>query len=152
MSIAVFFDLGDTLIIPHFAADGSLQELEVLPFVPAVLNKLKQIKDGGAVLRLGVISNSGSESLANLRAVMTKAELLDIFDQDLLLFSSIEKIDKSQKELFQRAAKRAGLSADRCVYVGENDAERQVAASAGLRTSFHPLHVFHVLDLMMQGK
>lgn len=152
MPIAVFFDLGDTLVIPRLAPDDSLQGLEVLPFVPAVLDKLKQMKDGEAVLRLGVISNTGTESGANMRAVMAKAELLDSFDQNLLLFSSVEGIDKRRKELFQRAAERAGLPADRCIYVSESDAERQVAASANLRTSYHPLHVFHVLDLMMHGK
>jgi len=150
MSIIVFFDLGDTLVIPRLADDGSLQELEVLPFVPAVLNKLKQTKVGGARLHLGVISNTGSETLATMRSVMAKANLLDVFDPKLLIFSSIEGVDKSQPQLFRLAAQRAGVPTERCVYVGESDAERKVAASANLRTSYHPLHVFHVLDQMMQ--
>jgi FMN phosphatase YigB (HAD superfamily) len=148
MSIAVFFDLGDTLVTSVPTPDNSLQ-LNALPFVPQILDKLKQT---AAAPRLGVISNTGSLSLANIRDALAKAKLLDFFDQDLLLFSSVEGIDKKHKELFERAAKRAGEPANRCVYVGEDEAERKVADSAGLRTSFHALHVFHVLDLMMQGK
>jgi FMN phosphatase YigB (HAD superfamily) len=148
MSIAVFFDLGDTLVTSVPTPDNSLQ-LKALPFVPEVLNKLKQTT---AAPRLGVISNTGKESLDSMRALLAKAALLDHFDQGLLLFSSVEKIDKTHKELFQRAAERAGEPASRCVYVGEDEAERKVAEAAGLRTSFHPLHAFHVLDLMMQGK
>ena len=148
MSITVFFDLGDTLVVSVPTPDNSLQ-LEVLPFVPEVLNKLKQT---AAAPRLGVISNSGTESLDNLLTLLRKAELLDFFDQNLLLFSSVEGIDKTHKELFERAVKRAGEPPNRCVYVGEDEAERKVAASANMRTSFHALHVFHVLCLMMKEK
>jgi FMN phosphatase YigB (HAD superfamily) len=112
--------------------------------------KLKQTKVGEATLHLGVISNTGSETLATMCSLMAKANLLDVFDPELLIFSSTEGIDKSQPQLFRLAAKRAGVPPERCVYVGESDAERKVAASAKLRTSYHPLHVFHVLDLMMQ--
>jgi FMN phosphatase YigB (HAD superfamily) len=146
MSIAVFFDLGDTLVTSRPAPDGSLQ-LDVLPFVPEILNKLKQT---AATPRLGVISNTGTEPLTKLRASLANAGLLDIFDQNLLLFSSVEGMDKTNKKLFQRAAERAGEPPARCVYVGEDCKEREVAASANMRTSYHALHVFHVLDLMMQ--
>jgi hypothetical protein len=54
MSIVVFFDLGDTLGIPQLAGDGSLQALEVLPFVPELLEKLKRTRIGDAALRLGL--------------------------------------------------------------------------------------------------
>ena len=52
MSVAVFLDLGDTLVIPRLSDDGSLLELNVLPFVPDVLAKLKRTKTNDAVLRL----------------------------------------------------------------------------------------------------
>jgi FMN phosphatase YigB (HAD superfamily) len=150
MSTIVFFDLGDTLVIPQMAGDGTLQALKVLPFVPDVLNKLKRTKTGEAHLRLGIISNTGSETLEKMRAVMAEAELLDVFDPQLLLFSSVEGLDKSQEEFFRLAARRAGAPEEHCVYVGESDSERQIAASAGFRTSYHPLHVFHVICMMQQ--
>jgi len=57
----------------------------------------------------------------------------------------------NQRQFFEQASQRAGVSAEHCVYVGEDDAERRVAALAKLRTSYHSLHVFHVIDLMARG-
>jgi FMN phosphatase YigB (HAD superfamily) len=151
MSIVVFFDLGDTLVIPRQSDDGSLLSLNVLPFVPDVLQKLKLTKFNEVKLRLGVISNTGKETLAWMNSVMAEAGLLDFFDPALLLFSSAEGIDKRQKQFFELAAQRSGTQSEHCVYVGEDEAERRVAASAKLRTSYHPLHVFHVIDLMAHG-
>ena len=146
MSVVVFFDIGDTLAIPR-QSNGSL---EALPFVQDVLNKLKQISIGGKPLRLGVISNTGSETLTKMRSVLADAALLDAFDPALLLFSSVEGMNKSQKEFFILGAQRAGVPPERCVFVGESEAERKVAASAKFKTSFHPLHVFHIIDLMRE--
>jgi FMN phosphatase YigB (HAD superfamily) len=151
MPIVVFFDLGDTLVIPRLSDDGSLLALSVLPFVPDVLDKLRRTQVNDAALRLGVISNTGDETLSKMHSVMAAAGLLDFFDPALLLFSSVEGIDKRQKQLFERAAQRSGTQPEHCIYVGEDEAERRVAASAKLRTSYHPLHVFHVIDLMAQG-
>jgi leucyl aminopeptidase len=152
MSIVVFFDLGDTLVIPRLSDDGSLLALNVLPFVPDVLDKLRRTKANEEALRLGVISNTGTETLSRMRSVIAEVGLLDFFNPALLLFSSVEGIDKRRKQFFELAAQRAGVPPEHCVYVGEDDDERRVAASAKLRTSYHPLHVFHVIDLMAQGQ
>jgi hypothetical protein len=138
MSIVVFFDLGDTLVIPQQSDDGSLLSLNVLPFVPDVLQKLKRTKFNEVKLRLGVISNTGKETLARMRSVMAEARLLDFFDPALLLFSSVEGIDKRQNR------SSASMSA-------RMRPKRRTAESAKLRTSYHPLHVFHVIDLIAQG-
>jgi FMN phosphatase YigB (HAD superfamily) len=151
MSVVLFFDLGDTLVIPRLAGDGSLLSLDVLPFVADVLAKLRSTKLNGADLRLGVVSNTGNETMSSMQKVMSKAALLAFFDPALLLFSSVEGFDKTQTQFFDLAASRAGVRPKQCVYVGENEAERGIAASAGFRTSYHPLHVFHVIDLMAQG-
>jgi hypothetical protein len=84
-------------------------------------------------------------------SLMAEARLLDFFDPALLLFSSVEKIDKHEKQLFELAAQRSGTRPEQCIYVSENEAERRTAESAKLRTSYHPLHVFHVIDLIAQG-
>ena len=151
MSIVVFFDLGDTLVIPRLSDNGSLLELKVLPFVPDVLDKLRGTEVNEMKLRLGVISNTGEETLARMLSLMAEARLLDFFDPALLLFSSVEKIDKHEKQLFELAAQRSGTRPEQCIYVSENEAERRTAESAKLRTSYHPLHVFHVIDLIAQG-
>ena len=141
MSIVVFFDLGDTLVIPRLSEDGSLLGLDVLPFVPGVLAKLKRTKTNDAVLRLGVISNTKTETPSEMRLGMAEAGLLDFFDPALFLFSSVEGVDKGQQQFFELASQRAGVPAEHRVYVGEDDAERRVAVLAKLRTSYHPLHV-----------
>jgi FMN phosphatase YigB (HAD superfamily) len=138
--IVVFFDIGDTLAIPEFSSSGSLQKLNVLPFVPDVLHKL-----AGSHCRLGIISNTGNETKASLHTVLSQAGLLQPFEPVLLLFSSVEGKDKKQPAFFALAAQRAGVPPKRCIYVGEDEAERTVAKSAGFQVSFHPLHVFHVV-------
>jgi len=139
--IVVFFDIGDTLAIPEFSSSGSLQKLNVLPYVLDVLHKLR-----GSHCRLGIISNTGSETLASLHTVLSDAGLLQQFEPALLLFSSVEGKDKKQPAFFRLAAQRAGVPPARCIYVGEDQSERTVAKSAGFRVSFHPLHVFHVVQ------
>ena len=150
--VVVFFDLGDTLGVPRFSAAGSLQRFDVFPFALDVLKRLRgSTPPAAAKRRLGVISNTGTETAENLRAVLQAAGLSKLLDPALLLFSSIEGIDKSSPELFARAAQRAGLAAQRCVFVGESEKERNVAASAGLAVSFHPLHAFHVVAGLEAG-
>jgi hypothetical protein len=86
------------------------------------------------------------KTLARMRFVMAEARLLDFFDPALLLFSSVEGIDKRQKQFFERAVQRSGAGPEQCIYVGEDEIERRTAESAKLRT----LHVFHVIDLIAQ--
>ncbi|HWX33063.1 MAG TPA: hypothetical protein VNZ53_37250 [Steroidobacteraceae bacterium] len=74
----------------------------------------------------------------------------NLFQPNLLLFSSVEGIDKTDKEMFRRACTRAALPAQRCIFVGESDAERKVAMSAQLRVSYHPLHAFFVLGQLLE--
>ena len=55
--IAIFFDLGDTLVIPRFGADGALAALQPLPFVTEVLDRVRSDGTVAAPHRLGVMSN-----------------------------------------------------------------------------------------------
>jgi len=147
VSLVLLFDLGDTLVVPR-PADGPLQRLAVLPFVPEILTRQKGTMVGGAPLRLGVISNTGTEAGDKLRSLLKDAGLLGLFETGLLFFSSVEGVDKGDKKFFELAATRAQVTPAQCVYVSESEAERKVAASAGLLVSFHPLHVFDVIGLV----
>jgi FMN phosphatase YigB (HAD superfamily) len=138
--LAVFFDIGDTLASP-VVSGGALAGLDVYPFVPEVLDRL-----GDAEVPVGLISNTGSETAASLRQVLGDAGLLDRLDDDLLLFSSVEGLDKSHRAFFELAAARAGLPAGRCLFVGESEDERAVAAAVGLVTSPHALHALHLVE------
>lgn len=144
--IALFFDIGDTLAVPTLTAARKLDKLIVFPFVPEILTKLHATTGpGGSTLRLGIISNTGDETLVRMKEVLSDSGLLGFFEAGLLVFSSVEGSDKTSRKIFDAARARSGLGADRCIYVGENDAERTVAASAGFRVSFHALHVFHAI-------
>jgi len=146
MSKVVFFDLGDTLGVARAGSGGSIAGFDPFPFAIDVLKKLKTAPPAGLGLRLGVISNTpAGVTSAAMASLLTAAGLLPCFDPALLLYSSVEGIDKTKKAFFTLAASRAGLPAGRCTFVGEDAAERTVAASAGFATAFHPLHVFHVV-------
>jgi FMN phosphatase YigB (HAD superfamily) len=145
--ITLFFDIGDTLASPVITTAGALQGLEVYPFVTDILKRLRA--DGVPPSpALGIISNTGSETLESMTSLLREAELLGYFDPNLLVFSSVEKVDKKTKEIFERAVKRANVDANRCVYISESDAERKIAESVGMQVSFHALHVFHVVAQM----
>jgi FMN phosphatase YigB (HAD superfamily) len=142
---AIFFDIGNVLASPVLSADHTtLVGLSVYPFVPEVLDAVTKQQT-----RLGIISNTApSNTTETMKAVLEHAGLLRFFDAKMLLFSSVEGIDKTRVELFQRAAARAGLSPRHCVFVGEDEKERDVARQALFNVSFHPLHVFQVLKEM----
>jgi FMN phosphatase YigB (HAD superfamily) len=143
--LAVFFDIGDTLASPRVAG-GHLSGLDVYPFVPEILTRLR-ISGGQEIpIALGLISNTGSETAATLHDVLAKSGLSNFVDASLCLFSSIEGLDKSQPAFFLLARDRAALPATRCVFVGEDPAERTVAASIGFRVSPHPLHALHLIE------
>jgi FMN phosphatase YigB (HAD superfamily) len=140
LSKVIFFDLGDTLVTPRLDAGGSIAALVPFPFVSEILAKMK------TEARLGVISNTpAGATVASISALLSDAGILAHFDPALLIFSSVEGIDKTHKALFTQAAARAATPVQRCIFVGESDAERGVARSAGMNTAFHPLHAFEVL-------
>ena len=145
----VFFDLGDTLGVGRVGSGGIVSGFEPFPFVKDILKKLKDAPPAGLGLRLGVISNTpAGNTVANMAAVLSAAGILAFFDPVLLLYSSVEGMDKSQKAFFNLAASRAATPAKQCVFVGEDAQERNVASSAHFATAFHPLHVFQVLKTM----
>jgi FMN phosphatase YigB (HAD superfamily) len=146
--LAVFFDIGDTLASAVLSS-GRLSRLETYPFVPDVLARLREAGDGGIPVSLGLISNTGDEPAGRLTQLLDEAGLLDLVDEPLCLFSSVEGLDKSQPAFFRLARDRAGLPAGRCLFVGEDAGERAVAKSAGLLVSPHPLHALHLAERLL---
>jgi FMN phosphatase YigB (HAD superfamily) len=145
----VFFDLGDTLGVGRIGPGGGISGFDPFPFARDILKKLKDPVPAGLGLRLGVISNTPTgTTAANMAAVLGAAGVLSFFDPALLLYSSVEGLDKTQKSFFTLAAARAATAPRRCVFVGEDPLERNVASSAHFATAFHPLHVFQVLKTL----
>jgi FMN phosphatase YigB (HAD superfamily) len=143
--LAVFFDLGDTLA-SAVVEGGALARLEVFPFVPEVLTRLRASAGEHASVRLGLMSNTGDATAATMTSLLTDAGLLPLVAAELCLFSSVEGVDKSQPAFFTRGRDRAGLTAARCLFVGEDERERHLAESVGFRTSPHPLHALYVVE------
>ena len=137
----LFFDIGDTLGVPD-TDGGALRGIRIFPFVPEILSRLRP------QCRLGLLSNTGRETLPTLQRLLADAGIIEFFETSLQLFSSIEGVDKTTVEIFHRAVARAGTPASRCVYISEDDAERELASRAGMQVSYHPLHVFHVIETL----
>lgn len=150
-SVVVFFDLGDTLVSADVSATGVFLGVTVFPFVLEAMDRLKQLAVEPATIRFGAISNTTPEIVDTLRTCLQQNGLLDRFDPDLVLFSSVEGVNKSQTEIFARAAQRANMPPACCLFVGEDAAERDVAAQAQFQTSFHILHAFHIVQRMLDG-
>jgi bacterial leucyl aminopeptidase len=140
----IFFDIGDTLAKPRFAA-GRLASLEPLPGVLDVLGRLQ-----AARFRLGVISNTGTETSESMRKALEKGGLYRFFEAEpeLLVYSSVVGTTKDSPEIFRQACAAAGLGGEpeRCLYVGEDEGERDVAVSAGLRVAASVAEVAAALD------
>lgn len=143
--LVVFFDIGDTLASTVVDA-GRIARLDVFPFVPEVLTRLRATGGDHTSVRLGLMSNTGDATADTMTTLLFDAGLLPLVDSDLFLFSSVEGVDKSQPAFFTRGRDRAGQPAAECVFVGEDERERLVAAGVGFHTSPHPLHALHVVE------
>jgi histidinol phosphatase-like enzyme len=142
---AVFFDIGGTLASAVLSPAGKLIELDTDPDVFPILERLKS-----RGIPLGIISNTGDETEASMRAVLEASHLFGYFEPRLLIYSStLPKTDPKTKpptklkpkpdpSIFAYAAHRAGLDPSSCVFVGESRDERAGALAAGLRVAPHP--------------
>ena len=140
----VFFDLGDTLCTPELSPPPiQLVGFHVFPFVS---NLLEQLRSRG--LKLGIISNTGSDTGPKLDAILSTAGILASFNDTLRIYSADVGLTKADPAIFKLAAQRAGSPDEpaTCLFVGEDPQERATAASAGLRVCPHPLLAAEVID------
>jgi len=70
----IFFDIGDTLVNPVFDAADRLVSLEPLP---GARDALTRLRDAGC--RLGIISNTGTETSDTMQQALTKGLLFAFF-------------------------------------------------------------------------
>ena len=143
--LAVFFDIGDTLASPVIEG-GQLSRLDVYPFVPDVLTRLRAAGGDDIAVAVGLISNTGDATAATMNELLAECGLLSLVDAELCLFSSVEGLDKTQPAFFALARERADVPAETCMFVGESAAERAVAQSVAFRVSPHPLHALHLIE------
>ncbi|GIE99565.1 M20/M25/M40 family metallo-hydrolase [Paractinoplanes rishiriensis] len=135
----VFFDLGDTLGTPVLSPPPvHLVGFQPFGFAVEVLDELRG-------RRLGIISNTGQDDGTAVDAVLHAVGLRDRFETALRIYSRDVGLRKDSPEIFQLAAGRAAVAAERCVFCGEDASERGFARQAGWRTAPHPLLVEDVL-------
>jgi bacterial leucyl aminopeptidase len=128
----IFFDIGNTLAVARVNSAGRLVSLEPLP---GAIDALRRFKHAG--YRLGIISNTGDETSATLQKVMTAGGLYSFFEPapELLIYSSDVHLTKNSPEIFLLASERAAAPPAHCLFVGEDQRERDFAAEAGLRVA-----------------
>lgn len=117
VSLAVFFDIGDTLVNERGWQDGACDCLNAL-------------SDGG--LRLGIISNTGSLSRDELADRLPADFDFALFDDPLILLSSEVGLEKPDPEIFLKAVELSDLSPKSCVFIGENLSETWAAQSVDM--------------------
>jgi len=129
-----YFDIGQTLGTPRLTPSLNLEGLDVFPYVPDILNNLKN-----QGIRLGIISNTGNDPAETVNAALRSSGLLSYFDEGLLIYSSQVGLEKNSPEIFDLAAQTAGQPPENCMFVGEDARERRFADQAGMRVCPHPL-------------
>lgn len=141
----VFFDIGGTLGTPKISSspDSRLTGLDVYSYVPDILRQLTHFN-----IRIGIISNTGSETAERVNDVLKKSGILECFDQQLLVYSSIVGCEKDSPRIFKLATNKAGhfYDPESCIYVGEDKEELNWASVAGLATVPHPKLVWDVVN------
>jgi hypothetical protein len=76
-STAIFFDLGDTLVVPKLSAAGNFVGLDAFPFVGEVLDKLRATTGAHAPVRLGAMWNTPpGATVAPMSALLDAPHLL----------------------------------------------------------------------------
>jgi bacterial leucyl aminopeptidase len=136
-----FFDIGNTLASVRVSADGrEISDLLVYPFIPAVLEDLRERK-----VRLGILSDRGAILEADVNEALDRAGLLSFFDRDLILYGK-----KDSTLLFEQATAVArGVAkgrGPRLLFVGEDATERAFARRADFLVAPHPNLAVPVLD------
>jgi bacterial leucyl aminopeptidase len=138
-----FFDIGETLGSVRVSPPPyRLLGLDIYPYVPAILN---QLRNNG--VRIGVISNTGSETAEDMKNVLEECQLYGLFEPDLLIYSSVVGLEKNSPEVFKLAAQHAGFAStpEQCLFVGEDREERRYALEAGLQVAPHVILAWDVL-------
>ena len=129
----VFFDIGNTLASRK--PDGSL---DVLPGTVGLLECVRSVLG----LRIGAISNIRPKlTPQELRQLLSDAKLLSYFEDALIVTDGDGVPPKPDRQVYLIAAKRAGVPAEDCLYIGEDAGEVNGALAAGMGAILKPFPV-----------
>ena len=121
MISVIFFDLGDTLIGENRTwIDGAKSVIETLH---------------ARGLRLGIISNTRRLERDQILDLLPPDFDLDLFEESLVLFSSIVGIAKPELGIFLEAVRRADVPPNQCLFCTEALDHTLAAQRAFMRTA-----------------
>ncbi len=127
----VFFDLKDTL--------GEVYRPGQLTIYRPSTEQLLAAMRGPVGARIGVLSNlPRTLTSAQGHKMVEDAGLGGAFDPELIVFNHDALADKPSPEIFQFAARKAGVPIERCMYVSENFVEVIGAQVAGMQAQLKP--------------
>ena len=109
---AVFFDLGDTLVVEETVEDEHSygMELQKIPFVDQVLHELKKR------YKLGIITNTVTFREEHVRIALKNVGIERYFD---VIVTSVDVgFEKPDKRIFLKALRKLGVEASEAVMVG----------------------------------
>ncbi len=110
---AVFFDLGDTLVVEESVGGKSLSDatLEKLPYLDEVLTELKN-----RGYKLGIITNTVTSREENVRASLRRIDVEKYFD---IIVTSVDVgFNKPDERIFLVALKALDVKPEESVMVG----------------------------------
>jgi len=119
---AIFFDLGLTLV----GQDTAHWNLGA----PALLSHLRT-----AGVKLGIISNTGDMTRAQLQSRLPTDFRFTSFDPALILLSSELHLVKPDLAIFRLAVTKAGVPANQCLYCSEDLVETLAAQRIGMKAA-----------------
>jgi putative hydrolase of the HAD superfamily len=127
---AVFFDLGDTLIVEEVTGGKHLWEatLQKLPYLDEVLGELKRKS-----LKLGIITNTVTSREEHVRMALRKIDVEKYFD--VILTSVDVGHEKPDERIFMTALRKLRIKPYEAVMVG-NRVETDVVGGnrVGMKT------------------
>ena len=86
-------------------------------------------------IRLGIISNTGNLTRAELVKTLPADFNLGIFEEQLIIFSSEVGVEKPDLQIFQLALAKTAINAEECLFCTEDLVHTLVAQQIGFRTA-----------------
>lgn len=116
-----FFDLGGTLV-------GSKRD-----WIPGAHETLLKLRRMG--IRLGLISNTKNLSRPEILQLLPEDFDMNLFEHELVIFSSEVHVEKPDPLIFKLAVRRAGVKPIECLFCTEEEAHIVTANQEGMQTA-----------------
>jgi histidinol phosphatase-like enzyme len=116
---AIFFDLGDTLLIPKRSDNNEILDIDISPNAIPLINSLKELG-----FKVGIISDGRRDVLFNNLPEDKKSllnHLLDKFDTIIMSMDEEGIPNKPHKKIFELANSRMRVNPQNTAFITENE-------------------------------